>query len=144
MEILKVNVSKIAPILLLICLTVGVNFVGVGTQRTSGLEETATVTETIYTYTGVPITETYTKTIREYVTVIQTSIEFSSIFKTQSVTVAKTISLTITETVTLTVYTYLPFETYSTMLAIMVTTVIILLIILIRLRKYERRQVEEQ
>lgn len=139
---MKVRVSLVS-FLILACLTIGVFFVHVDAQTNSS-EKTVTVTETVYTYTGTPIAETYTKTIREYVTVIRTSIEFSTIFNTQTITIVKVTSSTVTETITVTVHDYLPFETYSSMLGIMVASLIVLLVILIRLRRQERKQVEDR
>mgnify|MGYP000187186372 CR=1 FL=1 len=114
------------------------------TQRNIENNLAETITETIYTYTGAPITETSTKTIREYVTVTQTITEFSITYRTQSVTVVRTAQSTITETITITIHEYLQYETYSIMLALIVATFIILLIILIRLRRSESKQVEKE
>ena len=114
------------------------------TQKINEINIQETTTETIYIYTGVPVTETSTKTIREYVTVTQTIIEFSTILRTQRITIVKTTSSTITEIITITIHEYVPFETYSIMLALTAATFIILLIILIGLRKPETKQVKKE
>ncbi len=142
MKILKVKASTIILYLLLFFLIMGATANSTQKINKNSLEET--ITETVYIYTGEPVTETSTKTVREYVTVTQTTIEFSTILRTQSITIVKTTSSTFTEIITITIHEYLPFETYSIMLALIAATFIILLIILIRLRKPETRQVEKE
>jgi len=140
MSILKIKASTI-----ILCLSLFFLIMGVTANSTQKINETKlqeTITETIYIYTGIPVTETSTKTIREYVTVTQTITEFSTILRTQSITIVKTTSSTITEIITITTHEYLPLETYSIMLALTAATFIILLIILIRLRKPETKRVE--
>jgi hypothetical protein len=139
MKILKVKASTIILYLLLFFLIMGVTANSMQKIKENNLEET--ITETVYIYTGIPVTETSTRTIREYVTVTQTITEFSTILRTQSITIVKTISSTITEIITITIHEYLPFETYTIMLALTAATFTILLIILIRLRRSETKQV---
>lgn len=139
MKILKVKASTIILYLLLFFLIMGVTANSMQKIKEYNLEET--ITETVYIYTGIPVTETSTRTIREYVTVTQTITEFSTILRTQSITIVKTISSTITEIITITIHEYLPFETYTIMLALTAATFTILLIILIRLRRSETKQV---
>jgi len=141
MKILKIKASTVI-LYLLFFLIMGVTTNS--TQKINEINLQETTTETIYIYTGVPVTETSTKTIREYVTVTQTIIEFSTILRTQRITIVKTTTSTTTEIITITIYEYIPFETYSIMLALTAATFIILLIILIRLRKPEIKQVEKE
>lgn len=141
---METRTSIIFSILLLSLLTLGLASESTNKAGENIMEEKVTVTETIYTYTGAPITETSTKTVREYITVTQTIIEHSIIFTTQTITVFRTYSHTITEIATMTVYEYLPLEAYSVMLILMTASVIILLVILIRIRGSESKQVREQ
>ena len=141
---MKTRTSIIFSIFLLSFLTLGLASESSNKARENIIEEKVTVTETIYTYTGKPITETSTKTVREYVTVTQTITEHSIIFTTQTLTVFRTISYIVTEIATMTAYEYLPLEAYSVMLLLMTASLIILLVILTRIRRSESKQVRSQ
>ncbi len=143
MKILESKTSIVFSIVLLSLLTLGLASEPAIKVRETSSEETITVTETIYTYTGAPITETSTKTVREYITVTQTITEHSIVFTVQSITIFRTYTHTVTEIATMTVYEYLPLEAYSLMLILMAASLIILLIILNRIRRTESKTVKE-
>ncbi|MCX8193309.1 MAG: hypothetical protein N3G77_05825 [Nitrososphaeria archaeon] len=122
-------------ILMLLIMFLGVISTSSGVDKRIFQDVRETITETVYTYTGVPITLTSTKIVKEYVTFLETVTEFSTLFKTEGITLFKTTTVISTEVITMTVYTYLPIEVYSSILVIMLLTLLVLILILVRIGK---------
>lgn len=138
MDLLK---SRLSILLLLLILSLGVLSNTTRADVKDYLNDNPTITETVYTYTGAPITLTTTKIVREYITMVETITEFSTLFKTDTLLLLRTTTIISTSIVTMTVYSYLPVEAYSAILGIMLATLIVLLLILSRLSKARPKEI---
>ncbi|MEN2974127.1 MAG: hypothetical protein ABDH32_00950 [Candidatus Caldarchaeales archaeon] len=133
--------SRLSILLLLLILSLGVLSNTTRADVKDYLNDNPTITETVYTYTGAPITLTTTKIVREYITMVETITEFSTLFKTDTLLLLRTTTIISTSIVTMTVYSYLPVEAYSAILGIMLATLIVLLLILSRLSKARPKEI---